>query len=596
VVAVLVAAGVCAVVAVVDSSPTDAGVARRDATLTLLHAEWGPTLKIAQFDAAIATVVGSRERRARTSAPADFEKERSSAPRLSRTQRNLLTERGSVGRLRVPQRATDSTSPQWSFRFQPGVEGVDPMVAVGEKSVVVTQDHRIAFFDKQGNPLQPKFGVPTNVSATNFFRAFWAPKLKDGTVNQSNINLHLGAASAACDATVDPPSSPCIWEWYDTKVLYDRITKRFVILAPARNLWKNTTKPGYENPNGIWNDLARRYFAFAVSRTQDPRDGFHQYMTMGIAGSNYSDGPRIAVSNGSLIVAHASPESGKPVAYVFSLQDAAAGKLTVGNFTYAASAIGGGGVVPVTSFGDSGGLTFLVRANKTKNVTVFAFPQPANASTAPALQQDAVSVDWVLGTASLKAPVYRNGTIYGTSMVEVTPLVPNQKPQRMCVRVLRIPVEKVSQAAINVPSNKLSDICFGRSAVDDAPTDLISYELPAIAVTKAGDMIIVYGRIGIETVQTLYPQVRYSAWYHGEAKRRWSRVMQLGNWALPATKHTYGGQTETIATATHYYDKGRLDFAAATVDPVDDATIWMIHAFGSQSYGGLKAVIAKVKP
>ena len=62
---------------------------------------------------------------------------------------------------------------------------------------------------------------------------------------------------------------------------------------------------------------ARRYIAIAVSRSEDPRDGFNEYIT---TTSNYADWPLAAVGENGIVAGHRSPPgSGKPAIIWFSL-------------------------------------------------------------------------------------------------------------------------------------------------------------------------------------------------------------------------------------------------------------------------------------
>ena len=145
-------------------------------------------------------------------------------------------------------------------------------------------------------------------------------------------------------------------------------------------------------------------------------------------------------------------------------------------------------------------------------------------------------------------------------------------------------------------SARAQRLLLRENSPDDAPDDLISYELPAVAVTAANDIAIVYGRVGVNT--PLQHEARYSVWYHDEATRRTSRLLEPGNYTLPNTLHKdkKGVPLESAPSLTHFYDKNRLDFAWAVVDPSDDSTVWMIHAYADSGLKGLKAVIGKVKP
>jgi len=485
-------------------------------------------------------------------------------------------------------------SPALTNSFLPGVEGVDAMVAVGHKFVIVTHDHRIAYFDRTGKPLPSKSGELTNLSATAFFEFFLKPFNADGSENQSCINRHLQFppdAVAVCDLTKYPPELPCVNEFYDTRCTYDPKTRRFFICCAARNqIWPGT-------PGGGCDILGRRYFAFAVSKTEDPRDGFRIWFWHD--NKKIADWPYIAVNGDNFVVTHHTEQSGKPLAYVFSVAAMLQGKSSLPHWTYNAADVGGDEttLVPVTHHGDTGDLTYLVRPGST--FEIFAFPgSPAGGAVRPQLL--ATSVTLGAAPAMLRAgAVYRGGEIYFTCMTKITERVADEGGPRMSVRVLRIPVKKISATSIKASADKTAgflDHFFGRSAPEDAPDDLVSYEVPALAVNKNGVMVIVYGRVGVTTKATLFPEARYSVYYPNEASQRRSRVLQKGDF-LPTFVHA----GETKATATHYIDpqsakNGGMDYATAVVDPADDRTVWMIHKFANKAWGGYKTGAGVVKP
>ena len=129
------------------------------------------------------------------------------------------------------------------------------------------------------------------------------------------------------------------------------------------------------------------------------------------------------------------------------------------------------------------------------------------------------------------------------------------------------------------------------NAPEDAADDLVSYEVPALAVNKNGVMVMVYGRVGVTTKTSLFPEARYSVYYPNEARQRRSRVLQNGDF-LPTFVH----KDETKATARHYVNKGVIDYATAVVDPRDDLTVWMIHEFAGKAKDGYKTVVGVVRP
>ena len=482
------------------------------------------------------------------------------------------------------------SSPALIRSFLPGVEGVDPMIAVGHRFVIVTQDHKIAFFDRMGKPLPSKSGEKTNLSATAFFEYFLKAFNADRSENNNCINRHLQFppdAISVCDLTKYPPELPCVNEFYDTRCIYDPKTRRFFICCAARNqIW-----PG--KPGGGFDILGRRYFAFAVSKTEDPRDGFRIWFWND--NKRIADWPNIAVNRDKFIVTHHTEQSGKPLAYIFSVAAMLQGKSSLPHWTYNASDLGGDEttLTPVTHFGDTEDLTYLVRRVGSE-FQIFAFRgSPADGGTRPKLLATSVTFETKL-PSKLGVPVYRAGKIYLTCMTMITERVADVGGPRMGVRIVRIPVDRPSRDRLQASTDKAAgflDHTFGRNAPEDAPDDLVSYEVPALAVNKNGVMAMVYGRVGVKTQTTLFPEARYSVYYPIEARQRRSRVLQKGDF-LPTFVH----EGETKSTARHYVDKGVMDYATAVVDPRDDRTIWMIHKFADKASGGYKTAVGAIRP
>jgi hypothetical protein len=481
-------------------------------------------------------------------------------------------------------------SPAMNKTFVPGVEGVDAMVAVGHQYVVMTQDHWIAFFDRAGSLLPSKAGEKTKVSSTEFFGYFLKPFNADGSVNKNCINRHLqfpADAVATCDLT-KPPALPCVDEFYDTRCTYDPKSRRFFICCAGRNqIW-----PG--KPGGAYDVLGRRYFAYAVSKTEDPRDGFRIWFWND--NKKVADWPRIAVNGDNFVVAHQFEEEGKPLAYVFSVPAMLQAQSNPPHWTYGLADVGGGDpkrtLVPVTHHGDTGGLTYIVRPGATFEIYAFA-GSPAGGAGRPALMATSVSLG--LAPSMLRGgAVYRDGKIYFACMRKVTDRVTDQGGPRMSVRLVRIPVKKTSASSIQAstdPAAGFLDHTFGRNAPEDDPDDLVSYEMPALAVGKNGVMVVAYGRVGVTTKVPLFPEARYSVYYPNEKAQRRSRVLKAGNF-VPTFVHP----DESKPTDTHYFDAPGIDYGTSVVDPVDDSSAWMAHEFANKARGGFKTVVGVVKP
>jgi len=178
--------------------------------------------------------------------------------------------------------------------------------------------------------------------------------------------------------------------------------------------------------------------------------------------------------------------------------------------------------------------------------------------------------------------VYRNGRIHFVCVKKVQ----EGAPERYSVRVVRIPVA-VSANAISASTTGAQgflDWFFGRNALEDAPSDLVSYELPSMAVNKEGEMLFGYGRSPVQTQNPLMPEARYTLWYAGEAKQRRSHLLQAGSY-----------QPVKDGAPINFYGKG--DFTSTVVDPADDKTFWTALFYGDPSRpGAFKTVIGKVAP
>ena len=75
--------------------------------------------------------------------------------------------------------------------------------------------------------------------------------------------------------------------------------------------------------------------AFAVSKTADPRDGFRIWFWKD--NKRIADWPNIAVNGDNFIVTHRTEQSGKPLAYVFSVAAMLQGESSLTHWTYNAA-------------------------------------------------------------------------------------------------------------------------------------------------------------------------------------------------------------------------------------------------------------------
>jgi len=487
-------------------------------------------------------------------------------------------------------------SPAFVTSFFPTFGSIDPMIAAGNQYLIVSDTGSLAFFDKEGKPLTEKNGIPTSLSVYDFFANFLAKTDDDGNVNENNINLYLGFPKP-CDSPGYPQTRSgkrfCINQFYDTRVTFDPTSKRFFIISQVRHeLWEgyygavlsdvsDTSKCDQEvlaRKNvcnfltNKYDDLVRRFVVFAVSKTEDPRDGFHQYI---ITESNVRDWPWMATNGNAFVTAHRGESESGPVATVFSISSLKSGEQHPPYFRYYSKDVNNIlAVMPPTHHQNAAGLVYLLGKNKGKRLDIFAFQQTIDPWTAPPLLKTFVDFS---DKPNVTGAVYRQNKLY-----LIDPYLAEEKgeAQRYSVRVVRVPVERLGGELIKASTDSAKgylDYFFGRNAPSDSPNDRISYERPSVAVNKNGDMLFGYGRYPFVSEKTLHPEARYTLWYGNEAKQRRSQLLRVGEAA----------NSRTVSV--------QIDYTTAVVDPADDTSFWVALPYVNSS-GQYKTVVGKISP
>ena len=518
-------------------------------------------------------------------------------------------------------------SPAPALTFQPDIGGVDPMVAVGKQYVVVSEDHRIEFIAKSGanagKQLSSKAGEPTCLSSTSFFAGFTSPKAADGSVNRSNIDLYQrfpanSGANLQCDPNDASLPGPCIDEFYDTRVAYDPYRGRFIVLAAARG---NKNSLSLTN-TAQQNETARRYTAIAVSRSEDPRDGFDQWMT---TESAYTDWPRMATADGILIAANngckdsdenpicsnspfasvpLSARSRRPMAVVFNLDDMIAKAAMPRNFRIDPYQVGGGGTIyPVIHHGDAKGWTYMVQP-QSGALALWRFPKiAADWKTPPTLSSTNTNIDGGMN-GFREGVTFQNGALYFSAADLAAARKPNVAPARYRARGMRIDVTstKSNFSLAQCPGSGCLDFSFGIRDGDDGEKDTFSYEMPSLAVTGKGDMVVVHGRAPVSKA-SIGQEARYRVYYHDQRGLQDGAVLHTGSPALTGI-FCQNGSAETTPTVENYFhiyygdsvcksQKNFQDYGTAFSDP-DGTSVWVAHAFAVSS--GYKMIVGKVTP
>jgi hypothetical protein len=494
-----------------------------------------------------------------------------------------------------------STAKLTAFNPTPAIGGPDPMLAVSPHFMIISDTGTLVFADRNAVPLkQNPNGLATSMSANQFFQAFFAVDV-NGVPTGANINLDTGFP-AVCNGASFPPTTGngfCINEAYDTRVFFDGDSQRFFVLSHVRNpLWvnlspdyasKNAGSCGYfEGPGPKFEGrscklkpdgsamkcpmvdrtqcaLARRHSLIAVSKTEDPRDGFFQFAS---TENMMADWPWMAINRNRVVVttmgAVSQPPNAlekHPIVLVFDKSALLAGSTQPPFFTYSQDDLSGENPVNLVTQPGGAGTTLMLRGGST--LRIFGFlNNTTDPWKAPPLIKASIGID---GAPGGFGSVHRNGLLYlvGTKVADSKPNPANPaKPlQRLSVHVVRVPLNRTGNDIVvsKDASAGFLDYFFGRNSPDDPPQSVFSYEQPAIAVNKAGDMLFGYHRLPFPASST--SDARVSFWPAKASAPFASQLLMAGSGA----------------------PGGKIDYATAVVDP-DDQTFWVAQPFASSGW------------
>jgi hypothetical protein len=476
-------------------------------------------------------------------------------------------------------------SPAPLLKFDSHSLGHDPSVAAGHTYLLVVRSHKYSFYDKQGNLLPMKNGMKSQWGSTEFFAPLLSDKNPDSTTNQNSINRHLGLPAqyaTACDpANPSAANSACVTEFYDSRVLYDFERRRFFIIAAARNqIWrcKGTEPPGTDCARA--DALKRRYIAVAVSKTEDPRDGFRYYILV----NQYADWPQCAIQGKYLVLNHRSNMISWPEplnVFVFAIDPLvngtapAIGSVPLRTFSKA-DFPGSYRIFPVTHRTISNAVTLLVAQDTANSITVFGLQSMPGTQPPVLVKAEPLQLSHE-GVIPAPNPVFRAGDLHLASSVCVDKQ--GDTCNRYSIRLMRIPVA-IGADKVPKPSKggHFLDLIFGKNAVSDASGDLVSYMYPALDVTKHGDIVVAYMRKGVKTMKPLYAEVRYSIFYRDAKAIRRSRLLAAGDY-----------------DAGNPQDAG-IDHGGAYLDPANEEIVWMSNARADKTINGWRQEVGAVKP
>lgn len=500
--------------------------------------------------------------------------------------------------------------------FLPDIGGVDPMIAVSENYIIVSEQGKLEFFSKNGNnpPNVIMLGSKQTMTSSQFFNGLFTLKNSNGSINRNDINLYQRLPFSSDNTLLCNPATlsgkPCVNSFYDTRVAYDPYAKRFLIMAAARGNTRMT-----DNTMSV----ANRFFAIALSKTENPADGFFQYMD---TESNYSDWPRAGINDGVLVIAHNSCKQPddvdpckilakgasvtvprnfgalRPTAYVFNLKEMESGGPTPPNWKLYPFQTGAGSVFPVVHHASSDGWTFMVHSGSS-GAEFFGFKQTSQWGKIPEIKHSNTLPGSVV-SGFKESFHFQNNQVFFGGAIQVAPRVPNNIPAQYRVRGIAIPL---SAAGDNLSAGPCDDDCevFSLGLEDSAPGAIQGYEMSSLAPNAAGDLFMAFGRIPIMMKTPTGQEARFTIFFHDSRGLQASQPIHTGDVVLKDVDCPNGENTATVEDYWHVWyktgtcpqQKNFLDYATAVSDP-DGVSFWFAHAFATK--GGFKFVAGKVTP
>jgi hypothetical protein len=348
-----------------------------------------------------------------------------------------------------------------------------------------------------------------------------------------------------------------------------------------------------------------RYTVIAISKTEDPREGFHEYMF-----AEGGDFVRPVVDEEVLALTGDRTGGGSAV-FLLSTDDLAKGAKDPRAQRYEQATFGTN-MVPVVSHGP---MTHMLVSewpgSETEAVKLYAFShaldgKPPITGTIPVKSARQLMLPNPNGVPT---PVFRDGHLYFATVDAwdgktatfclrdeaqwVRTLIPTagikskNQAQLDALKALgpcriRLVGLDVTIGTKDITGKKIVDFSFGGRDKGDPADTVISYSMPSIEITKAGDVVVVFERTQYNTLdlsKEIYPEARYRVLYHQDnGKIRGSAVLSKGTCCDPhPSPNVKFGDTVTLPKQDSIWTR---DITAAVLDPDDEQTVWMAGAFG----------------
>lgn len=485
-----------------------------------------------------------------------------------------------------------------------GSKPADMMIAAGPRFVAVSGNASVRFYDRDMNPYPVTqasgLAVPTSSLPLAGPDGLFAPFMRDApspAARTNDVNHYLNFHESCSDPDNDYYVNSghyrlCVSNGaYDTRVLWDDVGERFVIVAHLRNsLWENAdvnwndeserercaVSRGAGASNGSHPDaqvhdrddcrMTARIKAIAVSRTDDPRDGFETYV---VANPVSGDSPWATI-NGDWLLLNTFGYTDTifdwvdehPAVFMLSLEDLRAGDDRPEWIDYMPDALGGVRRMEAPlQHGEWPDRSLFVGTQGGTQWTLAAIEHPTLPYERGAVRR-AIFTGPDARWSNAERSVFRDGALHMASMQQYAGTAGNYRT----VRYDRFPVA-MWRGLLRVQDDPLGGAIRYELTPPDGSGDqwLTS---PHVQVNARGDVLVQYadnvGLLGPATSSAT--TARYFLWPAGAATANPPQLFQ----STPGMS----ARAPTMALA-------------GSVDPLVSSAFWTIghytggHAFGS---------------
>lgn len=448
-----------------------------------------------------------------------------------------------------------------------GTSSADNGVAAGHNYFAVALDASVRFYNRDGTPLTGGSLDDNSADLGAMFEPFKRSSPIGRIPRPLDVNHYLGFETP-CDDASRPTTVGyryCVSGGaYDTRVEYDAVGRRFVIVAQLRNyIWTTAFEndptanldnwpfqSGYSHaPQQLTNApndgvLARRLKIVAVSRTEDPRLGFHTYV---FAQNNYRDWPWMSINGEWLVLSNRGNEHADgPAATLMHLPELRDGVERPQFVHYHRQELAGAIVAgPVRHHGTPHSL--LIGVDERNTWRVFALGHP----TQPYAKVRAEHTPLPMPGYDVirERSVYRDGYLH----------VVDHMPRPGTSGFFDIDYYRYALTMSgNLPSISTTWASGYRTASwTDTAGGLRTYEEPVMQVNGYGDLLLLFGEASGGTASV---------------PDRVFRVLWPANAAAPVAPVVW--RSGQAGTSSHGDAIKALHMA---VDPIDPAAFWAIH-------------------